>query len=226
MMPTLVIVILGFGIDRAQFASLLSRADEDAGVRLHRRELVSARPAGVHAGADRSRRRPLREHRTERPVVAAEGAARDRRSRAAAQRRRALLRRGHDRLGQPAHSADLETKSGSSTTSRRSALSAPSPTAARAGASRTTAAADHERRHARRFAFSIPKRCARRTCHRQGRRQADREPERARGVKGEVFANVWLTDRIADRCAGIRPREWLARSVRDRRSERAAPTRC
>ena len=56
-----------------------ARRRRDAGVRLHRRELVSARSAGVHAGADLSRRRPLREHRTATASRVFGRSARDRR---------------------------------------------------------------------------------------------------------------------------------------------------
>ena len=73
-------------------------ADRDGG--RHRADLasrggalVSARRRGVHAGAAVSRRLPVREHRPEGAVVAAQGGDRDRQGRAAAGRRQSVLRR-------------------------------------------------------------------------------------------------------------------------------------
>ncbi len=77
----------------------------------------------------------------------------------------------------------------------------------RLGADATTAAPGDERRHARRSGSSIPQTLAeigRVRC--STARAAVDDLNELEVVKGEIFANVWLTDRIADHRAGDRPR--------------------
>src|SRR4030095_9235707 len=64
------------------------------------------------------------------------------------------------------------------------------------------------------------------TRDRQGRRQADREPKRARVGQGRGVRQRVAHRSHCDRCAGIRPRNGLARSVRYSRSSALGHRRC
>ena len=85
-------------------ADAITAARAGAGVWIRDRERVSARSRGLYAGADLSRRVPVREHGPVRSFIVAEGRARDGQGRATAARGRPVFRRRADRLGHAAHS--------------------------------------------------------------------------------------------------------------------------
>src|SRR4051812_7853978 len=82
-------------------------AGKPADVRLPDRACVSARFQSVHAGAAVSGRRTVRGDRAGRPIVDPQGRSRDRQGPAAPRRAAAAFWRGHHRLEERPHRADL-----------------------------------------------------------------------------------------------------------------------
>ena len=132
-------------------------------------------------------------------LVAAQGEARNRAGTAADRSRSAIFRRrhhGHQSADYP--SSRGSPKSASSTIRLRSSSCELQLSGRRLGARQRRPADLHERRHRRRFVFGTRSRCKRSGAFTvRDRGKPVMNLNELECVRGEIYANVWQTDRIA-----------------------------